>query len=154
MTDKMPRILWVRLFLILAVFFYLVMWDSSVFLPHVLFWTFLEYSLMSCWTHFPHLFCLSCRRYLSFSVCICDCSMLLEMTTEHDLLFSAVLAKYAHFNHLTLQTSRAHANPQRSCFSDLVDAAPCVASAETQSCACVGRILCSCWDPSSDYVRS
>lgn len=63
--------------------------------------------------------------------------MLLEMTTEPDLLISAALARYAHFNHLTLQTSRAHSNPQRSSFSDLVDATPHTASVVTQTCTYV-----------------
>lgn len=63
--------------------------------------------------------------------------MLLEMTTEPDLMISAALARYAHFNHLTLQTSRVHSNPQRSGFSDLVDATPHVASVVTQSCTYV-----------------
>ena len=59
--------------------------------------------------------------------------MLLEMTTEPDLLISAILAKYAYVNHLNLQTSKAHSNPQRSSFSDLVDASPHTASVVTQS---------------------
>lgn len=62
--------------------------------------------------------------------------MLLEMTTEPDLLISAALARYAHFNHLTLQTSRVHSNPQSS-FSDLLDETPHVASVVTQSCTYV-----------------
>lgn len=63
--------------------------------------------------------------------------MLLEMITGPDLLITAVLAKYAHFNHLTLQTSRAHSNPQRSSFSHSVDATAHTASVVTQSCTYV-----------------
>jgi len=61
---------------------------SPFFLPYVLFWTLLEYSLISFWTYFCHLFC---HHYLSISVCMCDCPTLLEMSTEPDLLISAVL---------------------------------------------------------------
>lgn len=58
------------------------------------------------------------------------------MATEPDLLISAVLAKYAHFNHLTLETSRACPSSAKSSFSDLVDATH-VASEVTQSCTYV-----------------
>lgn len=63
--------------------------------------------------------------------------MLLEMPTEPDLLIPAALARYAHFNHLTLQTTRVDSNPQRSSFSDLLDETPHVASVVTQSCTYV-----------------
>lgn len=109
---------------------------SLFFVFYVLFWALLEYSLMSFWTHFHHLLCLH-HPYLSFSVCICNCLVLSEMTTEPDLLISAVLAKYAHFNHLTPQMLRAHSNPQRSSFGDLVDATSHIASVVTQSCTYV-----------------